>query len=221
MDLSFLRTKEVPTLAFSAPVRLTFRPPLCSFWALVIGLFIFGLGEAFLVAAGIGVSPWTVFAQGVMIQTNWSLGMATFVISAGVLALWWPLRQVPGIGTVMNAIIIAAVLEFVLPVLPHPQDLVWQIPYAILGVLVTGLGGAIYLIANLGPGPRDGLMTGLQALTGQPIARVRSGLEISVVVIGLILGGTFGIGTLLFAFVIGPALALWLHLGRRYSLNLD
>lgn len=219
MNFDFLKTKDVPILGFSSPVRLTFRPPLRSFVALVMGLFVFGLGEACLVAAGIGVSPWTVFAQGLMVQTGWTLGWATFVISAGVLALWWPLKQVPGIGTVMNAVIIAAVLEFVLPWLPHPNHPALQIPYALLGVMVTGLGGAIYLIANLGPGPRDGLMTGLQQATGQPIARVRSGLEVSVVVLGVLLGGTFGIGTLLFAFGIGPALALWLYLGRRYSLG--
>ena len=175
---------------------------------LVLGLFIFGLGEALLIAAGVGVSPWTVFAQGITQVTGWSVGFATFVISIGVLTLWVPLKQVPGIGTILNAIIIALVLEYVLPFLPRFEALAVNIAMAALGVLVTGLGGAIYLIANLGPGPRDGLMTGLQGVTGWPIANVRTAIEISVVVIGWLLGGTVGIGTVLFAFGVGPSVAL-------------
>jgi len=213
--MQFLKTKEVPTLSWSSPVRLTVRPPLRSFVGLVIGLFLFGLGEAMLVAAGLGVSPWTVFAQGVMLQGGLTLGSATLLISLVVLLLWWPLRQVPGVGTIMNALIIAAVLEFVLPLLPRFDHLLTQIGYTLAAVLVTGMGGAIYLIANLGPGPRDGLMTGLQAKTGLPIARVRGALEVSVVAIGYVLGGTAGLGTILFALGIGPAVALGLHCCAR------
>ncbi len=213
--MHFLKTKEVPTLAWSSPTRLTFRPPLRSFLALLMGLFLFGLGEAMLVAAGLGVSPWTVFAQGIVVQTDLSLGTATFILSVGVLLLWWPLRQTPGIGTLMNAVIIAAVLEFVLPWLPRVDHLGIQSVYTVAGVLVTGIGSGIYLIANLGPGPRDGLMTGLQAKVGWPISRVRSGLEVSVVAFGFALGGTAGLGTLLFAFGIGPAVAFGLWIFTR------
>ncbi|QGG80471.1 hypothetical protein GH975_07740 [Litorivicinus lipolyticus] len=208
---SFLKVKAVPTLFWSSPTVFTVRPPLLSLVFLVIGLTLFGLGEAMLVAAGIGVSPWTVFAQGVMLQTGWSLGLATLVISFSVIACWWPLKQVPGIGTIANALIIAAVLEFVLPWLPHADSFASQLGYSIAGILVTGFGGAVYLIANLGPGPRDGLMTGLQRITARPIAQVRGALEIAVVVIGFALGGTAGLGTLLFAFGIGPAVALGLY----------
>lgn len=184
------------------------RPRFVSLLGLIIGLMIFGLGEAILVAAGVGVSPWTVFAQGVTNVTGWSLGFATFVVSASVLLLWIPLKQMPGIGTVLNAVIIALMLEYVLVLLPTFETYAANALLAIVGVLVTGFGGAIYLVANLGPGPRDGLMTGLQSVTGKPIALVRTGLELSVVMIGWLLGGTLGLGTVFYAFGIGPALAI-------------
>ena len=184
------------------------RPRFVSLLGLIIGLMIFGAGEAILVAAGVGVSPWTVFAQGVTNVTGWSLGFATFVISASVLVLWIPLKQAPGIGTVLNAIIIALMLESVLVFLPTFETYAANALLAVMGVLVTGFGGAIYLVANLGPGPRDGLMTGLQSVTGKPIALVRTGLELSVVMIGWLLGGTLGLGTVFYAFGIGPALAI-------------
>ena len=167
--MKLLSVKSVPKLAWSAPRPFTLRPPLRSLFFLVLGLVIFGLGEAFLIAAGVGVSPWTVFAQGLTHLTGWSIGLATFVISVSVLVLWVPLRQMPGLGTILNAVIIALVLEYLLPFLPRFESLAVNIAMAALGVLVTGIGGAIYLVANLGPGPRDGLMTGLQAVTGQPL----------------------------------------------------
>ena len=184
------------------------RPRFVSLLGLIIGLMIFGLGEAILVAAGVGVSPWTVFAQGVTNVTGWSLGFATFVISASVLVLWIPLKQAPGIGTVLNAIIIALMLESVLVFLPTFETYAANALLAVMGVLVTGFGGAIYLVANLGPGPWDGLMTGLQAVTGQPISLVRTSIEIAVVAIGWLLGGTVGLGTILFALGIGPSVAI-------------
>lgn len=206
--MSFLSVTSVPRLRWSSPKAFTLKPPVVSVVFLVIGLVVFGLGEALLVAAGVGVSPWTLFAQGVAHVTGWSLGLATFVISASVLLLWIPLRQIPGMGTILNAIIIALVLEFVLPWLPAFETYVANAALALAGVLVTGFGGAIYLIANLGPGPRDGLMTGLQAVTHLPIALVRMVLELTVVAIGWALGGTLGLGTVLFAVGIGPAMAI-------------
>ena len=204
----FLSVTAVPRLRWSAPQAFTLRPPFLSVCFLVVGLVIFGLGEALLVASGVGVSPWTVFAEGVTNVTGWSLGFATFIISVSVLVLWIPLKQTPGIGTILNAIIIALVLEYLLPFLPRFDALLANVACAALGVLVTGFGGAIYLIANLGPGPRDGLMTGFQSVTGQPIALVRTCLEVAVVIIGWQLGGTLGIGTVLFALGIGPAIAV-------------
>ncbi|MGC1495421.1 MAG: hypothetical protein WA790_06405 [Sulfitobacter sp.] len=188
------------------------KPPLVSAVFLIIGLVVFGLGEALLITAGVGVSPWTVFAEGVTNLTGWSLGIATFVISAMVLLLWIPLKQAPGIGTILNAIIIALVLEYILPLLPTFDSFVANVVLALIGVLVTGFGGAIYLIANLGPGPRDGLMTGLQSVTQFPIAVVRTFIEVAVVAIGWMMGGTLGLGTIFFALGIGPAMAIGMQL---------
>lgn len=205
--LRFLKIKTVPTLFWSAPEPLTLRPPVMSAVLLVIGLVIFGFGEALLIASGAGVSPWTVFAQGVSLHAGWTIGFATFVISALVLLLWIPLRQKPGMGTILNIIIISVVLDVALPFLPRFNSLGLRLAEAAAGVVVTSIGGGIYLIANLGPGPRDGLMTGLQRVTGFPIAHVRGAIEVSVVIIGWLLGGVVGAGTLLFAFGIGPCVA--------------
>jgi len=210
----FLSIKEVPSLSWSSPKAFTFKPPLISVVFLVIGLILFGLGEALLIAAGAGVSPWTVFAQGITNLTGWSIGFATFITSLFVLLCWIPLKQTPGIGTILNAIIIAAVFEFLLPYLPTFDNPFLKLGEAIFGVLVTGFGGALYLIANLGPGPRDGLMTGLQKVTNLPIAWVRSGIEIAVIALGWALGGTVGVGTVLFALGIGPSVA-----ASMYGLN--
>lgn len=212
MALKFLSVKSVPQLFWSAPEPFTLKPNPLSVVFLLVGLFLFGLGDALLVNANIGVSPWTVLAQGLTIQSGWGLGFATFIISAVVLGLWIPLRQVPGIGTIANITIISIVLEYAPPMLPTPDTLLWQVVMCVTGVLVTGFGGAIYLIANLGPGPRDGLMTGLQRVTDFPIAYIRIGIEVSVVCLGWLLGGTAGLGTVLFAFGIGPSVAGFMYL---------
>ena len=207
LNLRFILVKGIPVLFWSSPKALTIKPPFKSFVLLIIGLAIFGLGEALLISAGYGVSPWTVFAQGLTTVTGWSIGFATFITSIAVLVLWVPLRQMPGIGTISNAIVIALVLEYILPHLPRFELDALQIAQAVFGVLVTGFGGAIYLISNLGPGPRDGLMTGVQHLTNWPISGVRASIEILVVIAGWSLGGTVGLGTVLFAIGIGPAVS--------------
>jgi uncharacterized membrane protein YczE len=181
----------------------------------MLGLMLFGLGESLLIASGMGVSPWTVLAQGIALKTSWSIGFATLVISLIILFLWIPLSQPPGIGTVLNALIIALMIDCSLILLPYPQTLVWQLLQAAVGVLVVGIGSGIYLTANLGPGARDGLMTGLQRKTGLPIAWIRIALEVTVVGIGWHLGGLIGVGTLLFAFGVGPCVAIGLLLVRR------
>lgn len=211
LNLKYLSVKEVPQLFWSAPKALTIKPPLVSLLFLVVGLFLFGLGEALIVAAAVGVSPWTVFAQGVSEITGWGIGFSTFMISASVLVFWIPLRQSPGIGTVLNAIIIALVFSYVLPHLPTFDGVAMRVMEAIIGLLVTGFGGALYLIANLGPGPRDGLMTGLQGITHLPIAWVRTGIELAVVAIGWGLGGSVGLGTVMFALGIGPSVAISMY----------
>jgi uncharacterized membrane protein YczE len=207
LNLRFLQVKGIPVLFWSSPKALTIKPPFMSFVLLIIGLAIFGLGEALLISAGYGVSPWTVFAQGLTTVTGWSIGFATFITSIAVLVLWVPLRQMPGIGTISNAIVIALVLEYILPHLPRFELDALQIAQAVFGVLVTGFGGAIYLISNLGPGPRDGLMTGVQHLTNWPISGVRASIKTLVVIVGWSLGGTVGLGTVLFAIGIGPAVS--------------
>lgn len=162
------------------------------------------------------MSPWTVFGQGISNVLNVSIGFATFIISLFVLLCWIPLRQIPGIGTVLNVIIIASVLDYSLPYLPSPETYILRLTQVVLGVVITGFGGGVYLIANLGPGPRDGLMTGLQRISDFPIAWVRSGIELTVVLIGWILGGIVGIGTLVFAFGIGPSVAISIYLLAKY-----
>ena len=171
------------------------------------GLIIFGLGEAMLIASGSGVSPWTVLGQGITNVTGWSIGTATFVISIAVLVLWVPLKQTPGIGTVLNAVIIAFMIDLSLPYLPEPKNNAFQVAQAFLGVAMVGCGSSIYLIANLGPGPRDGLMTGLQKLTKIPFMWIRAEIEVTVVIVGWSLGGVVGVGTLIFALGIGPAVS--------------
>jgi hypothetical protein len=205
--LDFLSTKKIPMLFWSSPKALTIKPKIISILFLVIGLTLFGLGEALLISAGIGVSPWTVLGQGISRVSGFSIGTATFFISLFVLLCWVPLKQIPGLGTVLNVIIIATVLDYSLAFLPSPEIYILKFIQVLLGVIITGFGGAIYLIANLGPGPRDGLMTGLQSVSNLPIAWVRSGIELSVVLIGWLLGGVVGIGTLLFAIGIGPSVA--------------
>ena len=214
LKLRFLSVKKVPTLSWSSPKALTIRPPIKSLLILIAGLIIFGFGEALLIASGVGVSPWTVLAQGITNITGWSIGFATFMTSLFVLICWVPLKQKPGVGTVLNAIIIALVLDYFLPYLPTFDNLALRIVEASIGVLVTGFGGGIYLIANLGPGPRDGLMTGLQRITNYPIAWVRSGIEVTAIATGWSLGGSVGIGTVLFALGIGPSVA-----ASMYGLN--
>lgn len=210
--LKVFNLKAVPSVAWSSVHPLNLRPGALTLVLLCFGLAVFGLGEALMISAGLGVSPWTVLAQGVAAVFAMSIGWATFSVSIVVLLLWIPLRQLPGIGTVLNAIIIALAIELSLPYLPTPETVVWQLLVTLTGVFLVGLGSGFYLIAHLGAGPRDGLMTGLQRLTGLPIAWVRMAIEISVVVIGWLLGGIVGIGTVLFALGIGPAVSLGLFL---------
>jgi len=215
---NLLTQKHIPLLGWSSSSPLNFRPEAKTLVLLVIGLILFGVGETLLIAAGIGVSPWTVLAQGISNITSLSIGEASFFVSLLVIFLWIPLKQMPGIGTILNAIIIAAVIEFSLPFLPYPEDSIYQILQTILGVLVVGIGSGIYLISNLGAGPRDGLMTGLQRVTQLPISIVRTTLEIVVVIIGWSLGGVVGLGTVIFAIGIGPAVSMGLVTVERLSL---
>ena len=208
----FLKIKKIPKVNWSSNKPYNFRPKFSTFFFLCFGLTLFGLGEGLLIVSFTGASPWSVLAQGISININLSIGTITLLISIAVLILWIPLGLKPGMGTIFNALIIAFMIDICIKFVPTPSNYTNQILLAVLSVLAVGIGGGIYLISNLGAGPRDGLMIGLQKLTKLPIAAVRGTLEISVVSIGWYLGGTVGIGTLLFAFGIGPCVALGLYL---------
>ena len=208
----FLKIKKIPKVNWSSEKPYNFRPKFSTFFFLCFGLTLFGLGEGLLIVSLTGASPWSVLAQGISLNVNLSIGTITFLISIGVLILWIPLGQKPGMGTIFNALIIALMIDICIKFVPTPSDYIYQLILATLSVLIVGIGGGIYLVSNLGAGPRDGLMIGLQKKTNLPIAFVRATLEISVVSIGWYLGGTVGVGTLLFAFGIGPCVALGLFL---------
>jgi len=207
-----LTLKKIPNLIWSSNHELNFKPKFITIFYLLFGLTLFGIGETLLVTANIGVSPWFVLHQGLSFKTGYSIGVTTFIVSIFVLFLWIPLRQKPGIGTIMNAIIISIVLDYSLPYLPRPSNIFFQITQVIFGIFIIGIGSGFYLIANLGPGPRDGLMTGLQRKTNFSITLIRTFLEISAVGIGFYLGGILGLGTILYALGIGFSVSFGLFI---------
>ena len=208
--------KKIPTLSWSSSDALNLKPKSITLIHLILGLILFGLGETLLITANAGVSPWTVLAQGMSVKTGYSIGITTFIVSISVLCLWIPLKQKPGIGTILNTIIISILIDVSLPYLPSPESFVLQILQVIIGVVIVGIGSGFYLIANLGPGPRDGLMTGLQKMTNLSIALIRTIIEISAVIVGWYLGGVVGIGTVVFALGIGPFVSTGLFFVGRY-----
>ncbi|MBW4095444.1 MAG: hypothetical protein HIU81_08725 [Acidobacteria bacterium] len=169
-----------------------------------VGLFAYGWAIALMVRGSIGLSPWDVFGQGIAKTTHISFGTATIVISFVVLLFWIPLRQRPGIGTLANAVCIGLFVDLGLSVLPAEADLWVRVPEFALGLVLLAFATALYIGAGLGPGPRDGLMTGLVRRTHRPVWLIRTGLEASVVVIGFVLGGDVGVGTVVFAVGVGP-----------------
>ncbi len=208
----FLSIKKIPKTYWSSKEPFNFKPRFSTLFFCCFGLILFGLGEGLLIVSFTGASPWSVLAQGLSLNVNLSIGMLTFLISVTVLILWIPLGQKPGIATILNALIIALMIDFCIKFVPTPSNYYNQLILAIVSVTTVGIGGGIYLVANLGAGPRDGLMVGLQKKTNLPIALVRATIEITVVSVGWYLGGTVGVGTLLFAFGIGPCVALGLYL---------
>jgi len=214
--INILKIKKIPNLSWSSQDPLNFKPKFKTILYLVLGLILFATGETLLITANQGVSPWTVLAQGISFQSNLSIGVTTFIVSIFVLLLWYPLSQKPGLGTILNIILISIVIDLTIPILPYPKSFSFQIIQSVVAVFVVGLGSGFYLTANLGPGPRDGLMTGLQNLTNQPIALIRTIIEISAVGVGFYLGGIVGIGTLLFAFGIGPTVSLGIFIVMKY-----
>ena len=214
--INILKIKKIPNLSWSSQDPLNFKPKFKTILYLVLGLILFATGETLLITANQGVSPWTVLAQGISFQSNLSIGVTTFIVSIFVLLLWYPLSQKPGLGTILNIILISIVIDLTIPILPYPKSFLLQIIQSVVAVFIVGLGSGFYLTANLGPGPRDGLMTGLQNLTNQPIALIRTIIEVSAVGVGFYLGGIVGIGTLLFAFGIGPTVSLGIFIVMKY-----
>ena len=212
----FLTIKKIPKVSWSSKKPLNLKPKISTFLFLCFGLSLFGLGEGLLLVSQTGASPWSVLAQGISLHVDYSIGTITFFTSLFVIFLWIFLNQKPGIGTILNAIIIAVMIDVCLKYIQTPETFTAKILLAFFSVFLVGIGSGFYLIANLGPGPRDGLMTGLQKKTNLPIALVRAFMEITVVSIGWYLGGTVGIGTLLFAFGVGPAVALGLYIVGKY-----
>lgn len=197
--------------------RGRWQPSLSTFAILIGGLSLFGFGEGLLFITHSGNSPWVVLSEGLAARTGLSVGVITAIVSVCVLTLWIPLKEKPGLGTVMNIIVIAAVLEVTIDHLPAVTNQAAAIALDIAAVLAIGLGSAFYLTTKLGPGPRDGLMTSIHNRTGVRVSRVRLAIELTVLSIGWLLGGTVGIGTVLFAAGIGRAIALWLGVLARLA----
>ena len=177
---------------------------------LLAGLWVFGSGDAALIEAGIGNSPWTVFAEGLGEQVGISIGTATFLTSVAILSTWFALDERPGIGTLANAVVVAIAIDAMTPVLPQPDAVAAQVVQVVLGIGAIGVGSGLYLTCNVGPGPRDGLMTGLHRRFDLPVARVRLAIEVLAVGAGWALGGTVGAGTVMFALLVGYAVSLGL-----------
>ena len=182
---------------------------------LIFGLMIFGIGEAFLVVTSLGNSPWVVLSEGISLNSTLNIGEATFLVSVVVLMLWIPLRQKPGFGTLANIVVIAASIELGLLIIPTVENIYFKYIYVLFGIALVGIGSALYITCGLGTGPRDGLMTGLHYKTGVRVGRVRMGIEVVALSIGAFLGGSLGVGTALFALLIGQSVAISLGvLGR-------
>jgi len=211
----FLSIKNIPKVYWSSDKSFNFKPKFSTSFFLIFGLIIFGFGEGLLILSTTGNSPWSVLAEGISKNSKLSIGAATFLVSVSVLFLWIFLRQKPGLGTIFNIIIISGMIDVTLYFFDPPSSNILKYLLAIFSVMLVGIGSGIYLVANLGPGPRDGLMTGLTKITNLPIALVRASLEISVVIIGWYLGGTVGVGTLIFAFGIGPCVAFGLFIVNK------
>ena len=185
--------------------------------ALVVGLWLFGTGDALILASHLGGTPWSVLAQGLSVRTDLGIGWTTLGVSLCVLALWIPLREKPGLGTVMNILVIALALGVTYPRVSTPESLIGQLALVFLGVGLIGVGSGFYLPSGHGPGPRDGWMTGLHRVSGWPVGRVRLLIEVTVLALGWLLGGIVGVGTAIFALLVGQSVAMGLALAHRLS----
>lgn len=219
---NFLRpSKTIPSTSWRADTTwglINGNQSLQRFLILIFGLTLFGIGEAFLVITSLGNSPWVVLSEGISLNSNLNIGQATFFVSLMVLFFWIPLKQKPGFGTLANMVVIAAAIELGLLIIPEVNNLALKVFYVLFGILLVGTGSALYITCGLGTGPRDGLMTGLHYRTGVRVGRVRLGIEVVALTTGALLGGSLGVGTALFALLIGQSVAISLGvLGRLTS----
>lgn len=178
---------------------------------LYIGLALYGVSSALLVRGGLGLEPWGVLHQGLAERTGLTIGVVSIIVGAAVLLLWIPIRQRPGLGTVSNVFVIGIAMDGTLALVPDVRGLAVQIPVLIGGIVLNGVATGLYIAARFGPGPRDGLMTGLHRVTGRSIRLVRTAIEVAVVATGFVLGGTVGVGTVAYALAIGPLAQLFLR----------
>lgn len=207
--------KTVPVTPWRAEHRWQLSPLRLAI--LFFGLAIFGLGDSLLVQGDVGNAPWTVFSQGLTYKTGLSIGWATFVISIFVLLIWIPLNERPGFGTLANIVLIATFIEVGTHIFPKQDSFLSGVAFSLTGIALVGLGSALYITCGLGPGPRDGAMTGLHYKTGVRVGRVRMAIEIVVLAIGWLMGGTVGVGTALFALLIGQSVAISLGIVARLT----
>ncbi|GGP47824.1 membrane protein [Streptomyces melanogenes] len=178
---------------------------------LYVGLTLYGVSSALLVRSGLGLEPWGVLHQGIAERTGVTIGVVSIIVGALVLLLWIPIRQRPGLGTVSNVFAIGIAMDATLALVPEVHGLAARIPLLVGGILLNGVATGLYIAARFGPGPRDGLMTGLHRLTGRSIRLVRTSLEVVVVVTGFLLGGSLGVGTVAYALAIGPLAQFFLR----------
>lgn len=212
---AFKPHKTVPITPWRASSRWDLS--LSRVLILFLGLAIFGLGDSLFIQAGIGNAPWTVFAEGLTYKTGMSIGFATFVISVFVLLLWIPLKERPGFGTLSNIVLIATFIEIGTHIFPEANSFAVGAIYNFIGISLVGIGSALYITCGLGPGPRDGAMTGLHYRTGVRVGRVRMAIEVTVLAFGFLMGGTVGVGTALFALFIGQSVAISLGVLARLT----
>ena len=214
--MEFLRPhRTVPKTSWTATGRWDLNPLRTSI--LFVALFIFGIGDSLLIQSNIGNTPWSVLAQGISNNLNITMGWATFFISAVVLLAWIPLQEKPGFGTISNLVIIAIAIQVGVSVIPEQENFFVGVFFALFGIGMVGIATSFYITCGLGPGPRDGLMTALHNRSGVRVGRVRLGIELTVVVLGAVLGGNVGLGTLLFAALIGQSVAISLGVVARLT----
>jgi uncharacterized protein len=207
--------RTVPVVPWTANGRwdLSFKRVLILFF----GLAIFGLGDGLIIQSGLGNAPWSVLAQGISLKSGLSIGTSTLIIGALVLSLWIPLRERPGFGTLSNIIIISLFIEIGTNIFQKQENIYSGLLFTLVGIAMVGIGSSLYITCGLGPGPRDGAMTGLHQRTGVRVGRVRLGIEVVVSIAGALLGGTLGLGTLLFALLIGQSVAISFGLLARLT----